>query len=117
MSLTYEYDYYPEGYQSSTTTKTLEEALNVNYEVDYIHLAIDFTVSPYIPAKLTGHPDTWYEAEGGELEILSIYPMWLTTIDDDIPVKLTKEMREVIGDYIDEEIIKKECWKICNNKR
>jgi hypothetical protein len=107
-----EYDYYYEGYTLSFITKTLEEALNVNYEVDYIRLVIEFTVTPYIPSKLTGNPDTWCEGEGGELEIIGIYPMWLTTIEDNIPVKLTKGMREIIGDYIDEEVIKKECWKI-----
>jgi hypothetical protein len=108
----YEYDYYPFGYQPSSTIKTLEEALNVTYDVDYIRLVVEFTVSPYIPPKFTGHPDTWCEEEGGELEIQSIYPMWLTTTDDDIPVSLFKEMREIIGDYIDEEIVKEECWRV-----
>jgi hypothetical protein len=108
----YEYDYYPGGYQPSFTTKTLEEALNVTYDVDYIHLAIEFTVSPYIPPKFTGHPDTWCEEEGGELEVQSIYPMYLTTTYDDIPVTIHKREREIIGDYIDEEVIKEECWKV-----
>jgi hypothetical protein len=108
----YELDYYYEGYIPTGTTKTLEEALNVDYDVDYIRLVIDFSVSPYIPAKLTGDPDTWYDEEGGELEIGSIYPMYLTTTENDIPVKLNKSMREIIGDYIDERSIEKKCLKI-----
>ncbi len=44
---------------------------SVTYEVergeDVIELEIRGTVSPYIPAKLSGHPDTWAPAEGGEV--------------------------------------------------
>ena len=111
MSITYEYDYYPEGYQPSDTTKTLEEALKVSYGVDYIRLAIEFEITPYVPARFTGHPDTWCEEEGGDLNIISIYPMYLTTSFDDIPVTIHRREREIIGDYIDKKVIEKECWK------
>jgi len=115
MSIIFEYDYYYEGYIPEGSSKTLEEAVNVTYSIDYIRLAVEFNVSKYIPAKLSGHPDTWCEEEGGELEVQSIYPMYLTTSEDDIPVKLTKSMRETIGDYIEEKEVIKECWKYIDN--
>ena len=33
---------------------------------------VDFV--PYIPAKLSGHPDSWYPAEGGEF---NLYFSWI----------------------------------------
>lgn len=30
---------------------------------------VDYSGTPYIPANLSGHPDTWCPAEGGEIEI------------------------------------------------
>ena len=33
-------------------------------------LEIEITIEPIIPARLHGHPDTWCEAEGGDVEIV-----------------------------------------------
>ena len=111
MNTTFELDYYYEGFLPPDTTKVLEEALNVLYSIDYIKLCIEFNVTLYVPAYTTGLPEDCYPAEGGELEILSIYPMYLTTTEDDIPVTIHRREREIIGDYIDEKVIEKECWK------
>jgi len=107
----FEFDYYYEGFLPPNTTKVLEEALNVLYSIDYIRLCIEFNVTLYVPAYTTGLPEDCYPAEGGELEITGVYPMWLTTTEDNIPVKLTKPMRETIGDYLMLEVIVNECWK------
>jgi len=108
----FEYNYEYEGYMPKNSDKTLEEALDVEYIIEYIRLCVEFNVSTYIPAKLSGAPENCYEAEGGELTLESIYPMYLTTVGSNIPIKLTKQMRIIIGDYIEEDIVEKECWKI-----
>lgn len=33
------------------------------------HVEVWFEGTEYVPAKTSGHPDTWCEAEGGEIEI------------------------------------------------
>ena len=38
----------------------------------YVNLTINGLVEPYIPPRLSGHPDTWHPAEGGNVEIEEI---------------------------------------------
>lgn len=35
-------------------------------------VSVNFSGSPYVPARLTGHPDTWCDAECGDIEIESV---------------------------------------------
>jgi hypothetical protein len=37
-----------------------------------VEFEIELEMEKYIPAKLTGHPDTWSPEEGGEVNVLSI---------------------------------------------
>jgi hypothetical protein len=37
-----------------------------------VTLAIDFTATPYVPARVYGDPNDCYEAEGGEVDIGTI---------------------------------------------
>ena len=47
----------------------------------------------FVPAKLTGHPDTWRPAEGGELEDVEIY-----MIHNERERKLKPELRDNLLD-------------------
>jgi hypothetical protein len=51
-------------------------SVSIEYWVDRddqeIELTIKASVSPYVPAKFSGHPDTWAPAEGGEVEITDV---------------------------------------------
>ncbi len=41
------------------------------HELPEVEITVKASVSAYVPAKFSGHPDTWAPAEGGEVEILS----------------------------------------------
>lgn len=55
----------------TTINFTVEREVVVDGEVDYeeIELEIEGVATPYVPARLSGHPDNWCPAEGGEVEI------------------------------------------------
>lgn len=55
-------------------------SFDVTIKVDRHELHVTGMEQPFFPAKLTGHPDTWAPAEGGELE--------------DVEVKLVRKGRE-----------------------
>jgi hypothetical protein len=40
-----------------------------SYALNNDTVEVNFSGSPFIPARLTGHPDTWEPPEGGEIEI------------------------------------------------
>ena len=50
----------------------------VEREGEELELTILGDVEPYTPARLSGHPDSWYPAEGGDVTIDSIL------LDDDL---------------------------------
>lgn len=66
------------------------ETISVN-GVDFV---VEFSASPYKPAKISGPPELCYEAEGGEIQIESIY------IGD-------QEVDDVISDSVRDKIISK----------
>ena len=47
-------------------------SISVERDEEEIELEISGTIEPYTPAKMSGHPDTWYPEEGGEVEITGI---------------------------------------------
>jgi len=55
----------------ATINFTVEREVMIDGEVDLeeIDLEIEGVATPYSPARLSGHPDTWCPAEGGEVEI------------------------------------------------
>lgn len=58
-------------------------------------------VIPYVPAKLSGHPDTWYPDEGEEIEDITVYDESNTIIDTDkflIDNDLTVDYQDLIND-------------------
>jgi hypothetical protein len=64
--------------------KTGEEDIIEDIEVE-----VDGKVSPYVPAKLWGHPDTWAPAEGGEIDDMTF------TLDDG--TEITEEQFKALG--------------------
>lgn len=64
-------------------------------------LEIEFDPGWYVPAKLSGHPDSWAPAEGEDHEILAVY---LTEFDsDDISHLLDEGTERKIIDLIPDE--------------
>lgn len=43
--------------------------MSMSYPLNNDTVEVNFSGTPYIPARLTGHPDSWEPAEGGEIEI------------------------------------------------
>lgn len=43
--------------------------MSVILELNHDSVEVEYSASVYHPAKLTGHPDSWCPAEGGEIEI------------------------------------------------
>lgn len=43
--------------------------MSISYELNNDAVDVHFYGTPYIPARLSGHPDSWEPPEGGEIEI------------------------------------------------
>lgn len=60
-----------------------------------LEIEITGTCTPYIGAKLSGHPDTWAPAEGGDVEditaTLDNQPFELTSDEEDKAAELLAE--------------------------
>ena len=46
--------------------------MGVMLELNNDTVEVEFSGTPYTPARLTGHPDSWEPAEGGEIEIEAV---------------------------------------------
>jgi len=49
---------------------------------------VTYTQSPYIPAQTSGPPETCYQAEGGEVEVISVKlangeNAWMSDVEED----------------------------------
>jgi hypothetical protein len=60
---------------SSTVSTTLyvepEGPECEGHELGELEVEVEGVVNPYVPARLSGHPDTWCPEEGGDVEITS----------------------------------------------
>lgn len=43
--------------------------MSMSYALNNDSVEVNFYGTPYTPARLSGHPDSWCAAEGGEIEI------------------------------------------------
>ena len=101
-----EITWYPED------SSILELELKLKQPINYIKVAMDFTVTEYIPAKVTGLPEDCYPEEGGELDVKSCMPIELTTLDaPNIPIELTKQQRIIVGNWLPYEELDEACYK------
>lgn len=67
-----------------------------NKEIDdYVEKEANITIyaTPYVPAKLTGHPDSWYPEEGGDFDIEEIEDA--ETGENLMPLLSYKEVKEL----------------------
>lgn len=46
--------------------------MGVLLDLNGTEVEVDYTASVYIPQNLSGHPDNWCPAEGGEVEIEAV---------------------------------------------
>lgn len=46
--------------------------MSVILDLNGSEVEVDYSGTAYIPANLSGHPDTWAPAEGGEVEIKAV---------------------------------------------
>jgi hypothetical protein len=98
MNMQIEWDWYPED------STILELELKVKYKINYIRFEIDFEITKFYPATFND------PAEGDELVINGMYPMFLTTQDmPNVPVTLNKEMRCIIGDWAPDSNYENDC--------
>lgn len=47
--------------------------MRMTVEVLGVDLQVDFDGTPFVPARIYGHPDDAMPAEGGEADILAVY--------------------------------------------
>lgn len=71
--------------------------MTINQTVTVAGVSFDFSgcYTNYEPAKLTGHPDTWHPAYGGELDTFEIHHA-----GDDITELLSEVTVEMITDAV-----------------
>jgi hypothetical protein len=66
---------------------------------------VSYTASVYYPARLTGHPDSWAPAEGGEIEIEEVrYESPGHVLIDGKWVRFNRVRVDVIGLCTDHDI-------------
>jgi hypothetical protein len=65
-----------------------------DYENEFA-VTIDYTITPLIPARLSGPPEDCYPAEGGEVDILKV-----VRDDNGEPVELTGNEEDAIVEFI-----------------
>ena len=101
-----EYNWYPED------SSILQLELKLKQPIRFIRVAMNFTVSKVIPAKLNGLPENCYPEEGGELEVESCMPIQMALVDDpNTLIDLTKEQRIIVADWLDYDELDKVCYK------
>jgi hypothetical protein len=54
----------------TTMYTTLEIEVDGDWEL--LEFEVEYNAEPFVPAKFSGHPDTWCPAEGGEVEITDV---------------------------------------------
>ena len=45
----------------------------VETDINGIKVSCEVYAEPYVPARLSGHPDSWTPAEGGEIDIEEVF--------------------------------------------
>lgn len=76
------------------------------FEVNGVEFDVEFSATPYVPAKISGPPDNCHEAEGGEVEIESIsIGDWEVSdvISDDVKEKLLDKCRDAAPELLADE--------------
>ncbi len=79
--------------------------MGVLIDMGHDTVEIEYSASVYYPARLTGHPDSWEPAEGGEIEIEEVrYESPGHVLIDGKWVRFPKVRVDVIGLCSDHDI-------------
>lgn len=79
------------------TAPTYSTSISVWRDEEEIELEVSGTIEPYTPAKMSGHPDTWYPEEGGEVEITEVLfngIPWTGTLSEEEISQAKESLRE-----------------------
>lgn len=77
-----------------------------NNDEDEIELTIVGDVEPYVPAKLSGHPDSWCPSEGGDVCVEAVLldgKPWQGKLTAEETSEAERALEDAFKDHVDDQ--------------